>query len=96
MSICLLPPLARLIIYELPAMWAARRVISVRLTALFERGLQVFAAFDTEGEGSLGYVGVAALVRRQLPTITEAELRVIMSHIHLLDKDGVPLAASSP
>ena len=50
--------------------------------------VQVFAAFDTEGEGSLGYAGIAALVRRQLPNVTAAELRVIMSHMHLLDKDG--------
>lgn len=56
----------------------------------------MFAAFDTEGEGSLGYLGVASLVRRQLPTITEAELRVIMSHIHLLDKDGLGLLALIP
>ena len=50
--------------------------------------LQVFEAFDTEGEGSLGYEGVAALVRRQLPDLTPAELRGIMSHVHLLDRDG--------
>jgi len=54
---------------------------------------QVFEAFDTEGEGSLGYEGVAALVRRQLPNLTAEELRGIMGHIHLLDKDGALLAS---
>lgn len=48
----------------------------------------MFETFDVEGEGSLGYEGVAALVRRQLPDIAPPELRSIMSHIHLLDKDG--------
>lgn len=50
--------------------------------------VQVFDTFDVEGEGWLGYEGMAALVRRQLPDITSAELRSIMGHIHLLDKDG--------
>lgn len=55
--------------------------------------LQVFEAFDVEGEGWLGYDGVAALVRRQLPDISSAELRSIMGHIHLLDKDGAQTAS---
>lgn len=58
-----------------------------------DSNVQVFEAFDTEGEGSLGYEGVAALVRRQLPNLTAEELRGIMGHIHLLDKDGALLAS---
>lgn len=56
----------------------------------------MFEAFDVEGEGWLGYDGVSALVRRQLPDISSAELRSIMGHIHLLDKDGKQTASCRP
>ncbi len=50
--------------------------------------LQIWAQFDTKGDGELAYEQVLQLLQRQLPQLERAEMKQLLSYLHQIDTDG--------